>query len=152
MKMKVLSVEFSRDIVIKPIETLWYQVQGAFHLDYKTDVGDIRVNVDDGFMFDGRSGGPMVDALGIAPNLGSQPELKCWLAHDINAYDICFSYDETNDILYNMLRDIGYGWFRAKMIYTAVNCSESWFGEPLPNDREFPNLAKIHVRHYDRLK
>ena len=92
----------------------------------------------------------MVEALGIAPNLGTQEELKCWLAHDINAYDICFSYDETNEILYSMLRNIGYSWVRARMIYTAVNFTDSWFGEPAPSDREFPNITKIHVRHTDK--
>ena len=148
--MKVLKVEFSRDLTLKPIADRWYEVQGAFSIDYTTDCGKIRVNVDHGFRMDGRSGGPMVEALGIAPNLGTQEELKCWLAHDINAYDICFSYDETNDILYMMLREIGYGWFRSKLIYTAVNCSDSWFGEPLKTDREYTNINKIHVRHTDK--
>lgn len=148
--MIVRKVEFSRDIVLKPIADRWYEVQGAFHIDYITDYGNIRINVDNGFLFDGRSGGPMVEAFGIAPNLGTQVELKCWLAHDINAYDICFSYDETNTILYNMLRDAGYSWMKSKLIYTAVNCSESWFGEPLRNDREWVNVGKIHVRHTDK--
>lgn len=146
MAIKVLKVDVSHDLILKPLGDRWYEIQGAFHVDYKTDVGRIRVNVDHGFVTDGRSGGPIADV--IAPNLGSQPELKAWICHDLNAYDICFSYDETNDILYNMLRDIGYGWFRAKLVYTAVNCSDSWFGTPLPNDKEYPNLAKIHVRHY----
>ena len=148
--MKVTKVEFSRDIILKPIADGWCEVQGAFCIDYTTDCGLIRINVDRGFTMDGRSGGPMVEAFGIAPNLGTQDELKCWLAHDINAYAIYFSYDETNDILYSMLREIGYGWFRSKLIYTAVNCSDSWFGEPYPNEREYPNLAKIHVRHTDK--
>src|SRR5574343_2311 len=149
--MKVTKVEFSRDIILKPIADRWYEVQGAFCIDYTTDCGIIRINVDHGFLLDGRSGRPMVEVLGIAPNLGTQEELKRWVAHNINAHDICFSYDETNDILYNMLRNIGYGCFRSKLIYTAVNFSEGWFGEPLPNDREYPNLAKIHVRHVDKL-
>lgn len=148
--MKVSKVEFSRDIVIKPIEDRWYEIQGAFSIDLFTDSGHIRVNVDNGFLFDSRSGGPMIDALGIAPNLGTQDELKCWATHDIFAYDICLSYDETNELLYDMLRKAGYTWFRARMVYTAVNFSDSWFGRPIPGDREYPNLDKIHVRHFDK--
>lgn len=148
--MKISKVEFSRDITLKPIADRWYEVQGAFAIDYTTDCGMVRVNVDHGFLLDGRSGGPMIEVLGIAPNLGTQEELKCWLCHDINAHDIYFSYDETNEILYSMLRNIGYSWVRARMIYTAVNFTDSWFGEPAPSDREFPNITKIHVRHTDK--
>lgn len=146
--MKIYDVKVSRDILLEPVSDRWYRIPGAWSVDYITDCGRIHIQVDDGFMLDGRSGGPMVDF--IAPNLGTQDELKCWLVHDLNAYDICLSYEETNWLLYEMLRKIGYGWFRARAIYTAVNMSESWFGQPLPRDREYPNLAKIHVRHYDK--
>lgn len=148
--MKIVNVTVSHDIILKPVSDRWYEVQGAFTVDYFTDSGRIHICVDAGFMFDGRSGGPMVEALGIAPNLGTQAELKCWLIHDLNGYDICLSYDETNDLLYDMLRDIGYGWFKSKAIYTAVNFTDSWFGKPLPFEREYPNIAKMHVRHFDK--
>ena len=45
--MKVSKVEVSRDIILKPIADRWYEVQGAFYIDYTTDCGKIRVNVDE---------------------------------------------------------------------------------------------------------
>lgn len=153
MKIKVLKVEFSRDLILKPIADRWYEIQGAFSVDITTDIGVKRVNVDDGFVTDGRSGSAWIDAMGIAPNLGSQKELKAFICHDLLFYDIGFDFSEANEILYAMLRDAGYGWFRARLIHTAVDMvGEDHFGTPLPTDREYPNLSKIHVRHFDRLK
>ena len=147
--MRVLKVEFSRDILLKPISDRWYEIQGAFSIDITTDCGVKRINVDDGFLFDGRSGGPMVDF--IAPNLGTQAELKAWCLHDINAHDLTgFTFEETNEMLYMLLRQCGYGWFRAKVIHTAVSLSDDWFGVPVIGDKSYPNITKIHVRHFDK--
>lgn len=147
--MKIDKIEFSRDITIRPIADRWYRIDGAFTVDiYLKDEGVVHIRVDDGFMFDGRSGGPCVDF--IAPNLGTQDELKIWLLHDLMGYDIYFSFKETNKILYDNLRHINYGWIKANAIWSAVSISDSWFGRPLPDSREYPNLSKIHVRHYDK--
>ena len=147
--MKVLKVEFSRDLTLKPIADRWYEVQGDFSINVTTDCGVKRINVDDGFLFDGRSGGPMVDF--IAPNLGTQDELKAWCFHDICGHDIIgLTFEETNDALYMLLRECGYGWVRAKIIYTAVSMSDDWFGLPVIGDRSYINITKIHVRHYDK--
>lgn len=147
--MTILDIKFSRDITIRPISDRWYRIDGAFTIDvYLKDEGIVRISIDDGFMFDGRSGGPAVDF--IAPNLGTQAELKAWLFHDICGYDIYFSFKETNKILYDTLRKIGYGWVKANAIWSAVSITDSWFGIPLPNSREYPNMNKIHVRHYDK--
>lgn len=149
--MKITKVEFSREITLKPIADRWYEIQGAFSVDITTDCGVKRINVDDGFMTDGRSGSAWIDALGIAPNLGSQEELKAFICHDLLFYDIGFEFTEANELLYSMLRKAGYGWFRARLIFTAVDFfGEDHFGRPLPTDREYQNLAKIHVRHYDK--
>lgn len=149
--MKIVKVEFSRDITLKPLADRWYEVQGAFSITIATDCGVKRIYVDHGFMTDGRSGSSWVDALGIAPNLGSQEELKSFICHDLLFYDIGFSFTEANELLYAMLRDAGYGWFRARLIYTAVEMfGEEHFGSPLPTDREYQNLSKIHVRHCDK--
>ena len=95
--MKIDKIEFSRDITIRPIADRWYRIDGAFTVDiYLKDEGVVHIRVDDGFMFDGRSGGPCVDF--IAPNLGTQDELKIWLLHDLMGYDIYFSFKETNKI------------------------------------------------------
>lgn len=149
--MKVLKVEFSRDLTLKPIADRWYEVQGAFSIDYTTDCGKIRVNVDHGFRMDGRSGSAWIDALGIAPNLGGQEEMKAFLCHDLLYYDIGFTFDEANEILYMMLRECGYGWVRSRLIYNAVSMfGESHFGLPTVDDKEYSNITKIHYRHYDK--
>jgi hypothetical protein len=149
--MKVLKVEFSRDITLKPLADRWYEVQGAWTVDYITDCGRIHIMVDDGFMFDGRSGSAWIDALGIAPNLGSQEEMKAFLCHDLLYYDIGFTFDEANELLYSMLRQCGYGWFRSRLIYNAVSLfGKDHFGLPTITDREYPNITKIHYRHYDK--
>lgn len=150
--MKVNKIEFSRDITIKPIADRWYKIDGAFTIDiHLKDEGVVHIRIDDGFMFDGRSGSTWIDAIGIAPNLGSQEEMKAFLLHDILYYDIGFSFDEANEILYIMLRNCGYGWFRSRLIYNAVSMfGESHFGLPTIDDREYYNITKIHYRHYDK--
>lgn len=147
--MKVTKIDFSRDILLKPISDRWYAIQGAFSIDITIDCGVKRINVDDGFLFDGRSGGSMVDF--IAPNLGTQAELKAWCLHDICGHDLTgFTFEETNEILYILLRQCGYGWFRAKVIHAAVSLSNDWFGVPVIGDKSYTNITKIHVRHYDK--
>lgn len=55
--MKITKIDFSRDILLKPISDRWYEVQGAFSVNfYLEGEGVVRINVDDGFLFDGRSG------------------------------------------------------------------------------------------------
>lgn len=145
-------VDVSRDITLTPVGDRWYRVQGAFTVDIFTDFGRKHIMVDDGLMFDGRSGSSWIDALGIAPNLGTQAELKEFLTHDILYYDIGFTFEEANALLRDRLRsECGYGAIRAGLIYHAVQTfGRSHFGAPAPDEREYPNLAKIHVRHYDK--
>lgn len=148
--MQIKSISFSRDIIIKPIAERWFLIPHSFTVSIFTDCGIYRIKVKPGFMFDGRSGGPAVDC--IAPNLGSQNEIKAWLLHDLMYYDIGFSFEETNLILYNTLRQIGYGWFRAKLIYTGVSTSvaRTHFGEPKPTDKEFCNIGNYKVTLSDK--
>lgn len=149
--MKIDKIEFSRDITIRPIADRWYRIDGAFTIDIDTDCGRKHIQIDDGFMFDGRSGSAWIDALGIAPNLGSQNEMKAFLCHDVLYYDIGFTFDEANEILYMMLRECGYGWFRSRLIYNAVSMfGESHFGLPIVGDKEYSNITKIHIRHFDK--
>lgn len=152
--MKITKIEFSRDITLKPLADRWYEVQGAFSVNFYIedegeDGGVVRINVDDGFLFDGRSGPKIVDY--YAPNLGTQEELKTYLIHDLLSYDIKFSFEENNNIFYNNLRNwCKYGWWKSKVMWGFVSVSDSYFGTPLPDSREYPNLNKIHVRHYDK--
>ena len=149
---KILDVICGYRITIAPIAERWYNIPHGFRFELVTDVGRKVISVDSGFCFDGRSGGSMVDALGVAPNLGTQDEIKAWLLHDINYYDCTgLSFDESNELLYSMLRKCGYSWIRAKLVYNAVQWfGRGSFGEPSPDSREFCNVGKIHVRHYDK--
>ena len=149
--MKITKIDFSRDISITPVADRWYRVNGAFTVDfYLENEGVVHIAVDDGFFFDGRSGPKLVDY--YTPNLGTQDELKTFLIHDLLSYDIYFSFEQNNNIFYNNLRNkCGYGWAKAKIIWACVSISDSYFGRPLPDSREYPNLNKIHVRHVDRL-
>lgn len=144
----VSKVICSREITLRPISDRWYSIPGHFGIDcYMPAAGVKRISVDDGFQFDGRSGGPFADI--IAPNLGTQDELLAWLLHDLNGHGVTgFSFAETNVILYWYLRKYcSYGYLRARAIYTAVSLSNSWYGEPVKGDKSYPNLSKIHIRH-----
>ena len=146
MKIKQFNV-ITGDIEIIPRGDRWYGCPNRVctHL-YLTDGTRIVMESKPGFMFDGRSGGPLVDF--ITPNLGDQRHLACWWMHDIHAYALYLSFRETNDVLYQTLRLAGDSWFQASLIESGVSISDSWFGEPLPTSREFPNLQLISVRHY----
>lgn len=149
--MKIHEVIFSRDLSIMPIADRWYRINGAFTVDIKTDCGVKHICVDDGFMTDGRSGSSWIDALGIAPNLGNQEEMKAYILHDLLYYDIGFTFEEANELLYSMLRQCGYGWFRARLIYNAVSLfGKDHFGLPIVGDREYENITKLHIRHFDK--
>ena len=137
------------DVYIAPVSERWYMIPHSWACEVITDCGRIRAEVGAGFLFDGRSGGLAVDIL--VPNLGTQAETKRWLAHDLWGHGIALSFEETNDDLRMGLRDdCGYSRKLAGAIHAAVSASESWFGEPAFDDRSYPNLALIHVRHYPK--
>lgn len=150
--MKLISINFDRDIEIIPVSEKWYRIPHAFTCSVIMDCGTKIIKIDPDFLFDGRSGSSFIEAFGIAPNLGGQNEVKAFLLHDICYYDNTgISFNEANYILYRMLRDAGYGYCRAKLIQKSVDWfGKSHFGTPKENEREFPNLSKIHVRHYDK--
>jgi hypothetical protein len=130
----------STEISLVPIKDRWYSVNNDVHISIQTDVGVIKVHINSGFIFDGRSGGKLIDF--IVPNLGTQREIACWLVHDCFAHDIGFSFELTNDILYGMLRCCDYSWFRAGYVHTAVSLSDSWFGTT-PTEQELKNISLI---------
>lgn len=95
-----------------------------------------------GFMFDGRSGPKIVDW--YAPNLGTLEERVCWLVHDCNGYGQDLSFEDTNLLLFAMLRDLaGYRTSKANVIQLAVSLSKSWYGEPKEGDWCRANVETI---------
>jgi hypothetical protein len=109
-----------------------------------TNQGTLNVHLDYGFVFDGRSGPPIIDW--YAPNLGRLEERLTWLTHDVNGYGRSLSFRDTNTLLYAMLRDLcGYSRLKASTIRYAVSLDKSWYGEPKEDDWCHANLNKLHI-------
>lgn len=135
------------DIRLMPIMDRWYHISEPVAIRLHTDAGVLDVVAHEGFRFDGRSGGKLVDWL--VPNLGSQDETACWLVHDILAHDFDISVETTNDLLYQQLRmGAGYGRVRAWMVWRSVSLWTGWFGCRTDEDRR--NRAKACVRWSDK--
>lgn len=125
-----------------------YYIFERLNIIIKTDKGRLFLYLDPVFMFDGRSGGFLVDF--YVPNLGTLEERLCWLVHDANAYAQCLDFKSTNLLLKMMTRDLsGYGSFKSSAIKKSVSLSDKWFGVPKKNDEFYNNLSKIHVTFID---
>lgn len=116
----------------------WYRIKRDNTIWVVTNRGTIRYFVKEGFYFDGRSGGPLIDW--ILPNLGSENEILCWLIHDINAYATYLSFEDTNEMLRQMLRLSGKGRLRASLAHWTVSQSSAWYGDPKHGEREWVNV------------
>ena len=97
-----------------------------------------------GFMFDGRSGSPLLDF--YLPNLGTLEERSMWLIHDLLGYATCLSFKCTNKVLRYGLRDIcNYRPTKAFVVEKAVSISDSWYGAPKENEWCYANINKFKV-------
>ena len=145
-----LSARIYGDIKYETVADRWYRITHPFvSVVDMGKYGTKRAEVQAGFMFDGRSGPKLVDW--VAPNLGTQEEIKRWLNHDLWSYDLGLTFKENNQILRDDLEKFcGYGWIRRNGIYCAVSISDSYFGTPKPNEREFVNVDKIKIFHDPR--
>lgn len=175
--MKILEFRVSGWIDIRPIRDRWYRLVSPVNIFiHVAGLGWVVYRFKAGFLFDGRSGGPLADF--IVPNLGTQEELACWLIHDANGYDLLLSFYRTNEMLRQMLLlawgpenkpEHPDGFFvrtvpsqkkgdlaRAWAVYRAVSLSRSWFGEPKAGDREYHNVKPgeklFTVRHHAQLR
>lgn len=136
----------SGPVSIIPIDDRWYEIPNSVEIFIELEgEGMVIIRLERGFRFDGRSGGPLADF--IVPNLGNQRLLACWLVHDVMGYGVLFGFEDTNEILRQMLILAGESRWKARLVGSAVGLSRSWYGEPLPGDREYANLSKIHIRH-----
>ena len=121
-----------------------YPIDCELNVMVFTNQGTLNVAVSSGFLFDGRSGPKIIDW--YAPNLGSLEERLCWFVHDCNGYALDLSFEDTNILLYAMLRDLaGYRKAKANVIQLAVSLSSSWFGEPKENDWCSCNIGKVRT-------
>lgn len=112
-----------------------FQLLRTVHIVLHTyDCGVLRLTIKAGFIFDGRSGGRGVDWL--IPNLGTDDEIACWLAHDALFYAISLSFDTTNKILRQMLRLAGYPRWKASLVHASVSkFGSSHFGANTPEEK-----------------
>mgnify|MGYP000882288804 CR=1 FL=1 len=147
--MLVKSVIWSGDVIIKPIGDRLYEIYEPISVQINTNNGRMVYNLDENFKFDGRSGGAIVDLVGI-PNLGKQPEVKAWLLHDLLYHDVGFSRKEADDLLLFCLRFYAnYSWLKRTLAYSNVRALGYWaFGEPKPGSLSAGNMEKIHRRFY----
>lgn len=137
--LKVYGFEFidgkGRECLEKVVQndTRRYPLCDEVNLLIRTSYGTLNVVTAPGFMFDGRSGPKIVDW--YAPNLGTLEERVCWLVHDCNGYGQDLSFEDTNLLLFAMLRDLaGYRTSKANVIQLAVSLSKSWYGDPKEGD------------------
>lgn len=121
-----------------------YPFDVEMNLVIYTNQGDLNVVTDPGFIFDGRSGPKIIDW--YAPNLGTIEERLAWFVHDGNGYGLDLSFEDTNILLYAMLRDIAhYRTAKANVIQLAVSLSSSWYGEPKDGDWCRCNIGKVRT-------
>lgn len=144
--MTIHRLTISRPLVPRKLRYRWYVIDHAWDVVIHTDCGVIRIHVAPGFQFDGRSGGPAIDWL--VPNLGTTEEVWAWALHDLLGHGIYGGFEFCNDCLYWVLRNLAkYPHWKAELVRNAVSISDDWYGEPGPDDKSFPNLKLMTVRH-----
>ena len=144
--MKILEIAVSCPLRPVRLKYRWYRIPHAWAVTIRTDCGVVRVHVNAGFLFDGRSGGPILDC--VAPNLGTIEEVLSWAVHDLLGHGIYGTVGFANDALRWILRNLAhYSEARAGAVFGAVSAYTGWWGEPEPDDKSYPNLELITVRH-----
>ena len=129
---------------IKENDERRYVLYGEVNLIIHTNQGTLNVVTAPGFVFDGRSGPKIIDW--YAPNLGTLEERLCWFVHDCNGYGLDLSFEDTNVLLFAMLRDLAhYSTAKANVIQLAVSISKSWYGTPKPEEWCFANMGKVRT-------
>lgn len=119
-----------------------YPLKGRVNLAIYTNQGTLHVTTAAGFTFDGRSGPRLIDW--YVPNLGTLAERLCWFVHDCNGYAQDLSFEDTNLLLFVMLRDLAkYYVPKATVIQLAVSLDRSWYGIPKSNDWCYCNIGKV---------
>lgn len=119
-----------------------YPLRHPIYMIAECDTGRLLARSEAGFIFDGRSGPPLIDR--FVPNLGNIDERAAWLFHDMLAYGGSLNFKDTNRFLRCFLRDqAGYGSFKAWLIEQAVSIDNSWYGEPAEDDWCHCNIGKV---------
>lgn len=121
-----------------------YPLDAEISLVIYTNQGNLHVVTAPGFVFDGRSGPKIIDW--YAPNLGTLEERLAWYVHDCNGYGLDLGFEDTNVLLFVMLRDlVHYRNAKANVIQLAVSLSRSWYGTPKPDEWCYANMGKVRT-------
>ena len=129
---------------LRPNDRRRYLLDEEVNLMIYTSQGTLSVVTSASFTFDGRSGPKIVDW--YAPNLGTLEEIICWFVHDCNGYGLDLCFEDTNILLFAMLRDLArYRKSKAEVIQLAVSLSRSWYGEPKEGDWCRANVGKVRT-------
>lgn len=144
--LKVLGYEFKegKELLesLKQNKRRRYPLPTETRVDIVTNQGILYAVTKPYFEFDGRSGPEIVDW--YVPNLGTLEEKICWLVHDCNGYGQDLSFEDTNILLFAMLRDLAhYRASKAALIQLAVSLSKSWYGMPKKDDWCYSNIDKV---------
>lgn len=145
--LKVLGFELTqqgRDILngLKINKKRRYLFDGVVKGCIYTTQGVLRFRSEPGFECDMRSGPKIIDW--YVPNLGTLAERICWLVHDLNGYGLDLCFEDTNLLLFVMLRDLAeYYRPKAKLVQAGVSISRSWYGEPKEGDWCRKNIGKV---------
>lgn len=119
-----------------------YILEDRVHSRYTFDDGILDVLTEPGFMFDARSGTPLLDW--FCPNLGTLAEREAWRAHDCLAYAQSLDFWHTNRALRLILRDqAGWNPKKAWLVEKGVSINRSWYGKPSPKDWCYSNIGKV---------
>ena len=144
--LKVLGVDilYGREV----IDSVRLNVANRFCMEsgvkimVRTTQGTLHVATAPGFVFDGRLGPSFIEW--YVPPIGTLEERLCWLVHDCNAYAKDLSFEDTNLLLYAMLRDIaGYNVAKANVLQLAASLSKTWYGAPEIHDWSYLNSDRV---------
>ncbi len=121
-----------------------YSLDSDVFLSVETNVGSIICKTKEGFIFDGRSGGKLIDF--FIPNLGAFEERIAWLIHDCLGYGQSLSFKDTNLLLKCFLKDkCNYKSLTSSIIYNVVSISKKWYGWPDDDDEWAINKGLVET-------
>ena len=109
-----------------------YELTKTARVTVNTDWGVFRLKVKKGFIWDARSGGPLVDF--FLPHQGKHEDQLCWFVHDIFGHSIGLSFQTTNEILRQMIVLSSRSKWVSDWAYRIVSASDSWFGGDTSQD------------------
>jgi len=139
---RVLCVS-SDPIILFTERPRWHRTLTGGQMRIVTDCGVIRLDWQEGFFADGRSGGRGVDWL--MPNVGTQSDREIWFPHDILFYDFDISFETTNSIFVQTARIKKYPDWKIKLLNLGISSgiARKKFGNNTPFEEV--NKQKVNV-------